>query len=339
MLNVVSLSFLVVTPHIEKLPISPAAVSGDGRFVVGSKWSGPGRQGGYIWSRDGRMVKLPPPPGSTYVNPTDISDDGQVVVGYATFAKKWLYCLWKGAGKPKVIETIDFVRGDPILSGDGKWVFFAVGRRWSQKTGFEAIGFVKDGDNPAADVLAVSRDGSVFVGACSIALKYPHPAHDGLCELDSSSMATIWQKIDQPKMLGRPAPAISTLASACSANGSTIAGWASTRAGDRPFIWTAVTGLRFLQVPPKALSITVRAITSDGRTVFGVQQTGEAEIGLMWTDGQGPVRLIDQVRRRGAPVNSRWRLQSIEATSGSGRVIVGSDSVGEGDRVPWVLTW
>ncbi len=338
-------------PKVTVLPFWVRAISGDGKTVIGTTHFVEGKKReGVTWTKASGIRKLLCPTDSKEVEPTGISDDGRIIVGFAWRPKDYEVLVWRMGEKPNVIGITQGIDHAPMISGDGTCVFFTKEEyggkgdqyhyssrtaRWRPGQGLELS------DNY---VMAISRDGKCQVGL----VRHPElvPPRTGIGtgirKIDNKgTVATRWEDGEPTVTLGIIEPAWATLASACSADGKIIGGWASTEPGDRPLLWSQSKGIRFLPLPNGAKSVEVYHISGDGHFVFGEQQTGSGEIPLIWIDERGPFTLIDEARRRGLPKSANWSPENIMGTSSDGRSLVGYSNSNHSGEEPscWLLNW
>ncbi len=339
-------------PQVTPLPFWVRDISGDGKTVIGTThFVKDKKRVGVTWTKAGGIRNLLCPPDSKEVEPTGVSDDGKVVVGFAWRHEDYEVLVWRNGGKPTVIGITQGIDHAPIVSKDGTCVYFTkevyggIGDdyHYSSRTARWREGqALKLSDNY---VMAISRDGKLQVGLVRHPELVPKRTGSGtgIRQIDNKgTVATRWEDGKAPLTLGIIEPAWATLASACSADGKVIGGWASTEQGDRPFLWSQERSLRFLRVPDSAKSVEIYHISGDGHFVFGQQQAGSSPIPLLWIDEVGPISIIDEARRRGLPKESLWLPEAVMGTSNDGRYLIGySDSDKQSGDQPscWLLNW
>ena len=150
----------------QRLDFYPAAVSDDGSVVVGSRYSGPGREQPVRWIRSGEVDVLGSLPGGA----TGVSADGSVIVGYVQSDSGTQAVLWTERRNQLLGDLPGgrfFSRANGV-SADGSVVVgssHAGGPddqyeafRWTAAGGMRSLG------QPSTSANAVSADGSVIAG-------------------------------------------------------------------------------------------------------------------------------------------------------------------------------
>ncbi|MEM7051877.1 MAG: PEP-CTERM sorting domain-containing protein [Acidobacteriota bacterium] len=255
-------------------------VSSDGSVVVGISFSRAGETA-FRWTSSSGMQMLPQ--GGDPVVPSfalDVSADGGSIVGAANTATGHHAFLWTAAAGFRDLGVISGSTGTSegqSVSGDGSVVVgistdasqqdFAF--RWTAAQGMVALQPLPgatDGSNGGG----VSVDGTVAVGNSNFSTS------QGLLP-----RATLWGSDGSPVDLGTLPGGGASQATAVSADGARVVGFASNASGDgEAFVWDAENGLRRLwDVLAQAgagkglvgWSLTSAAdITPDGHTIVGV---------------------------------------------------------------------
>lgn len=219
---------------------NPFAVSADGGVIVGAGTSGDGGEA-FRWSRDSGMVGLGDFPGEEIASFAGaVSANGEMVVGRGNGrAFRWT----KGGGMVELDDS-----PGPLtpwtaqgISADGSVVVgsgFSIGatepyRRTAEGT--MGLGHFP-GTLKLGEALAVSANGMVIVGQVAASAQ-------------GRNAAFRWSEAEGLVSLFGPEPAGWSEATATSADGSVIVGWADGTfdpPGPHAFIWDAAGGMRKL---------------------------------------------------------------------------------------------
>ncbi len=149
-----------------------AAVSGDGRVIVGTRdidpWA-PYVSRAMRWSADLGASELPLPPGYQQSGATDVSADGRRTLGQVVSGTASVPIIWDDGGGYELLPsitgatTVSAIR----MSGDGATVAVSVtangffsGALWSASTGYRPIQ-VGHRFSPSS----INHDGSIVVGS------------------------------------------------------------------------------------------------------------------------------------------------------------------------------
>lgn len=148
-----------------------AAVSGDGRVVVGTSdidpWA-PYVSRAMRWSADLGASELPLPPAYQQSGAADISADGRRILGQVVNATESVPIIWDDGGGYELLPSIPGATtvSASRISGDGATVAVSVnangsisGALWSASTGYRPI-VVAHRFQP----LSITHDGSIVVG-------------------------------------------------------------------------------------------------------------------------------------------------------------------------------
>ncbi len=341
---ILALLLIAKVPQITPIAFDVRGISGDGRTVIGMDFID-GKAVGFVWTKAEGTRKLLCPTNSDRAVPTGISDDGQVIVGYAWQPKGYEIVVWENLKTPTVIAPTREDRPHPIISGDGTWVYFQKVDFGSDRNSVRLAcwrkGHPLEFPNIAAN--AISKDGKCQVGTGGMAQvdHSPAAAGTGIRETDFHGLiATRWEDRKPTQALGIPKSATASTATICNSDASLIGVSAMTKSGDRPYLWSRSRGLRRLSVPKNALSVNISCMSDDGHIIAGTQQTSSSTIALLWID-QRPITLLDEARRMGLPKNIDWSPKTIEGISKDGRTLVGFNIPKRDGDAPscWLLTW
>jgi probable HAF family extracellular repeat protein len=312
-------------------------VSADGAVVVGGAWNAAGSWRAFRWTEAGGMQDLDTL-GRYYSEAWGVSADGSVVVGVAlTAAGQSRAFRWEN-GVMQDLGTLpggDWSRAMGV-SADGSvvvgeagtapgqsrtflWrVFF--GRAfswraflWTEAGGMQDLGTLPGGD--CSQAFGVSADGSVVVGEALIVAAGQDRAFPW------QNRAFRWQNgvMQDLGTLGGD----ESEASAVSADGSVVVGWATNAAGqDRAFRWTVSGGMQDLGTLPGGGESQAFGVSADGSVVVGWALTaagyGRA---FRWTEAGG---MQDLGTLPGSDLS--WAM----GVSADGSVVVGEALIGAG---------
>jgi probable HAF family extracellular repeat protein len=296
-------------------------VSHDGSVVVGYS-SGVNGFEAFRWTEAGGMVGLGDLPGGNfYSGARDVSDDGNVVVGYGTSAASGSYTeafRWTSSGGMQGLGDLAggaYSSSAYGVSGDGGVV---VGRsasgamggngeafRWTEASGMVGLGALTGGSWSHAR--AVSRDGSVVVGESGSSL---------------GSQAFRWTGAGGMAGLGILAGYDGSYAYGVDSNGSVVVGYnENDNSGEiTAFRWTEAGGMQSLAewLAESDYALTgwsdtmATGVSDDGDIVVGHGQSASGHQAFIARGGDGLIG-----------VNSFSRsLQSAGSAGGEGVAIV-----------------
>jgi len=154
---------------------NPTAVSEDGAFLAGN-FGAPWPESPHVWSEGSGLLPINMPFGTVFAEPTGISNDGQVVVGYAVSAASQRSAWrWTASAGTTVLSSDSSA---VCCSADGSIVLLhgAVGVEigvflWTESGGFQLIGGpgvagTSPGSPPQA--VSISADGSIVTAWSSL---------------------------------------------------------------------------------------------------------------------------------------------------------------------------
>lgn len=252
---------------------TPFGISADGGVIVGAGTTGVGSEA-FRWTRDLGMGGLGDFPGEEIASFAGaVSGNGEIVVGRGNGRA----FRWTNAGGMVELDespgtlTPWTARG---VSADGSVVVgsgFSRGAteayRWTAADGTVGLGHFP-GTLKLGEALAVSADGRVVVGQCAASAR-------------GRNAAFRWSEADGLVSLFGPDPAGWSEATAASADGSVIVGWADGTfdpPGAHAFIWDAAKGMRKLADELENVhGVDLRGwelekafgISADGRVIVG----------------------------------------------------------------------
>jgi probable HAF family extracellular repeat protein len=297
-----------------------SAVSADGRVVAGSSRSRAGLTQAFRWTSPEGLTALGFLPQGSFTTATAISANGAVIVGNADggnplglHAFRWTseFGLTQLAGLPNAI-----VCAANAVSAEGSVVAGTClapmneAFRWTPATGAVGLGRFGTGSNSTSTATAVSGDGAIIGGA-------GHPILTGAVIWDASNVPTIigglpgdtngtitalsrdgtvaagisvdaaghergfrWTSAREVVPLATTGTFVATIATAISADGRRITGWAGRDSGgpDTAVLWDESGALCAVsdllsndgQAASAGWSLTrARGISADGRVIVG----------------------------------------------------------------------
>ncbi|MCS6919547.1 MAG: hypothetical protein NZM28_07235 [Fimbriimonadales bacterium] len=306
------------------------------------------------------------------MQPTAVSEDGTVVVGYgvvpaplnAERAFRWSL----STGMQVLSTPVGLGSRAYDVSADGRVVVGQVGYyavRWENGELYELGGL----GTPFGSAHGVSADGTVIVGYANVAFVYSPYAfrwtpETGMQRLDPSyphltaalavssdgNAAAGWVEI-----YGNPDPfrwtraagtealfapwAFRGAAFAISDDGNVVVGWAANSQYRRAFRWTPETGVQSIHTTD-GIGSEAYGVSGNGQIVVGIYwyPFGFPQYPFVWTQATG-MRDLNQVYT--ALLRDGSVLYSATAISSEGRYIVGAGSNGASQRVEVFLldTW
>ncbi|MFG0260474.1 MAG: PEP-CTERM sorting domain-containing protein [Phycisphaerales bacterium JB041] len=191
--------------------------------------------------------------------------------------------------------------------------------RWTRAGGMEPLTLFSG--ETYSDAFDCSADGSVITGVVGDAV---------------GSQAYRWTEASGKVGLGDLAGgALSSAGSAISDDGDTIVGFASIDTGTVAFVWTDATGMVSAGRLQESDAAELWGVNSDGTVAVGYS----GAVATIWTPQNGlrslQTVLTTQYGLGGALAG--WTLESANAVSSDGRVIVGSGTNPNGDSEAWLV--
>ena len=310
-----------------------AAVSGDGRVVVGTSISSANRRSAFRWTPLQGPVPLGLLPQGSFTSAAAASGDGAVIVGTADGGSpaglhgfRWtvdsgLIQLEALAGANACAAT--------AVSGDGSVV---VGTclapmdeafRWTGQTGAAGLGRFGPGSNAMSTASAVSYDGQVIGGA-------GNPVLTG---------AVIWDANGTPTIIGGLPGDIGGTITALSRNGTFAVGVSlNAAARERAFRWSATTGVTALAASDTWVETVAAAVSADGNRAvgWGRHESG-SDVAVMWDASATLHPVSDLLSRDGQTASAGWTLTRARGISADGRAIVGEGLDPSGVGHGWMV--
>jgi probable HAF family extracellular repeat protein len=255
-----------------------------------------------------------------------LSQDGRVVVGQLRMpgGLRWEAFRWSAESGFEPLGSLGGATGESVglgVSADGSVVVgtsdspgsgvYGEAFRWEQATGMVGLGVLPGGDFEST-ATAVSADGEVVVGRSNSTL-----APNGFGE------AFRWTAATGMVGLGVQTPGGPTFANGLSADGSVIAGTASTPQGHEIFRWTEAGGMELLGDLAGSPSPASWGLDSsaDGSVLVGWTDDSEPKA-LRWTAASGLVDLAGP----GTQGNRVWKVSPDGSVAGGDAFVSGPSS-------------
>ncbi len=302
------------------------AISSDGSTVVG--WS-PGQP--WRWSLlGGRQSLTAAPTGYNLALASDVSGNGQVIVGYMNNASQSFAFRWTSATG---VERVFGVRGafGPAVSADGSTIVgtaeglsITQAVRWTQSTGTVPIGPITGlpiSDGASRISLGVSANGSIVVGVGE-AVYSTNPVLTTSVPFRWTQATGAIGLLDNGQFY---LPQIGAAASDISADGSVVVGYA----GAGVWRWTATSGFSLVLNPPATPGTFYPRVSADGSTI--------AYRHLLWTASGGEVSLTTALTSAGCNITG-WTNIFATDVSGNGRALCGYGTNPAGQTEAWYAT-
>lgn len=291
---------------------SAAAVSADGKTVVGQAESAPGDDGkdhsvAVVWKTSAAAALKAERQPTHYAEAkaassltatnigvfpkggvsqaTAVSADGSVVVGY----------------------------GDEKIDGVSYEVYQAF--KWTATDGMVGLGWLPGGRR-LSEAYGISADGSTIVGTSDSSI---------------GSQPMRYTAAEGMVGLGLPAGASYGTAVAASVDGSVIVGYNNFNGNDHAFRWTAAEGMTDLGVLPGDVFSRATAVSADGSIVVGYSAPDfNKNRAFIWDKANG-MRDLQSVVVAANPDLSSWILTTANGVSSDGKTIVGAGKNPNGD--------
>ena len=144
-------------------------------------------------------------------------------------------------------------------------------------------------------------------------------------------------------MTGLPSPAgivfNTSIATAISADGSTIVGYGSSGSLTTPtaFRWTSENGTQVLAATALHPNGTATGVSADGSIVVGTVSSGLDAAAFIWDAAHGTRELKDVLRTDYGLDLTGWTLEGAAAVSADGTTIVGTGRNPSGNREAWAV--
>lgn len=317
---------------------SASDLSADGRWVTGTAVLGPNHVEAFVWSKHTGFNPLGDlPAGIIYSSASGISNDGQTVVGSGSTRGDYALIdgfIWTADGG---IAPLGFLDNEDFphshgqgVSGDGQTTVgissSAQGSqafRWTAKEGMQGLGDLPGGRFESY-ARATSDDGRVIVGSS---------------RSEIAQEAFRWTAEGGMQGLGfMPGFEIESHSNAVTPDGSVIIG-TSARQGWR---WTGSTGMINLGSLPElgARSIlSPNGLTATGEVIVGSARANNShnEVAIIWDHVHGVRNLQRILEIEHGLTLPGWTLESANAISNDGKVIVGSGRNPIGMTEAWII--
>ena len=321
-------------------------VSGNGNEVVGFSTSGEANNEAFWWAAGNMMAEGD-------LNSTVISSglialahNGGIGAGFGTASAGQVRAvIWNSFSGMTNLGTLggaSFSSSDATdISGDGTVV---VGRstsfsgfrafRWTDSSGMQNLGVLRtDTTESLSGAEGVSDDGSTIVGWSSFTIK------DGSGTVtDSGKEAFYWTSADGITGLGDLSGGdLGSEARGVSADGSVIVGFGTTAAGSEGVVWSDGVAQSVGDIPGGATDSRLRDVSADGLFAVGEGQDDIGRAAVIWDANNGLRQLSTVLTEKGVDF-STWRLQTVNAISDDGNVLVGSGFNPNGKQEAWRIT-
>lgn len=309
---------------------SAAAVSGDGRVVVGQSWADPGEYQAFRWE-DGVIEGLgflsgTPTGGSESARA--ITDDGTVIIGEGGVNGGKQGFRWEnGVMTPLPDLAGGFTSGGASgISPDG---YMIVGHGNNSNEDFEAVRWIGSGVAPLGDLDAGvfssnAADASIF-GSVIV----------GRGNSFSGTEAARWEGGLVQRLGDLPGGNFQSVANAVTPDGLVIVGQGTTDHGQEAIRWEAgvMTGLGSL--PGGNFTSTANDVTPDGDIIVGSGNIAAGNTPMVWdpVNGMRGLRML-MTDKLGLNLNG-WELITATGISNDGRVIVGNAFNPDGHFEGW----
>jgi probable HAF family extracellular repeat protein len=316
--------------HPDFRVLEARGLSADGRIVVGTGLStapGPFRDRAFFWTPASGIAVLPSKdPTFPHTQAHNVSPGGNLILGQnANEAYGWTGAGALGQsfgiyGTPPFPAGFSYGASAHAASADGSVV---VGNstshlghhafRWTPQTGMTSLGFLPGTTGAGAE--DTSADGSVVVGSASAGATSPERAFRWT---PATGMHDLSLSPTQPSR-----------ATAISADGSTVVGWAGPQNQTRAFRWTHATG-------PVDLGTfgdwsQARDVSADARVIVGAAENGA----FIWDPAHG-IRPLKSVLTVAGLDLTGWHLGGATAITPDGSTITGYGLNPAGQPESWI---
>ena len=306
--------------------VYPAAVSGNGQYVVGRHSPLGVSDRAFRWSASGGMELLgtiaPPLPGFTS-RAGGVDRTGNVVVGGSADSVGNGSFRWTpSTGMRSLgIFTAPFgVSSEAVTCNDPGDVVIGVGNgsgggdgsrayRWTLGGGFQDLGTLPGGSFSIP--IDTDASGSVVLG------------NSGLI---NAQRPFLWSASGGMQNLGVLPGGRNAYAMGISDDGLTVVGQSDSSQGFRGFVWTAAGGMQVPASLPGTISSGISCISGDGLTMAGYTVTGSGvPRPTIWLPQQGPRDFASYLQSRGISLVG-WNIGDMRITgiSDDGSVLVGT---------------
>ena len=299
------------------------AISRDGTTVVGRM----GNNTAFRWRVDSGLTPYASAPtGFALAEATDVSDNGEVVVGYmiAGFQTR----IWQSVSTTSVQEVTGMVSnsGGPRISGDGSTIAGqgpTGGVRWTAGSGVVSLGAMT-GLPPGYTSspyfpTAVSADGGTIVGTGFLVTGPPNNGN-------GQSQPFRWtQATGAAAMLNNGLVFANGIAQDVSGDGSVVVGVGGQ---NQLYRWSALTGFQFLR-SNRSLPTDDVHISADASTI--------TDWDSIWTAATG-FRPLETVLAEAGCNFTGWSGLRVTDVSGNGRALCGYGVNPLGQTEAWYAT-
>jgi probable HAF family extracellular repeat protein len=316
------------------LDSSADAVSADGNVVVGFGSTATGSQA-FRWTSAGGMVGLGTLGGFGESGAMGVSADGSVVVGYSDSVNGTQAFRWTGAGMVGLgdIPGGAFGSAAGAVTLDGKTVAgigdlnFNDGTSqaflWTAANGISGLGDLSGGVF-SSTATSISSDAAIIGGTGDFVLGSQGQAFRRYRNGSIVGLGDLW------------GGAFHSVANSVSNDGSVVVGLANSINGPVAFraVGSKMTGLG--DFPGGAVASEAKGCSADGSVVVGYGTDGAGRKAFIWTSGGSMVSLRDKLIALGVSGLAGWTLESANACSADGTVIVGEGLDPGGNNQAWI---
>jgi len=319
---------------------------GDGGLLAGSNWDMTSGAQPATWTPVGGVQTYPVPSGTTSGEILALNADASVAAGYSSFNGSWATMratIWQD-GVPLDLgylpggqqSTASGVSGDGsvVVGGSdiGGWQNRAF--RWTAAGGMQSLGTIGTRQSGA---VAISADATTIGGN----------THESVF---TTSRPFRWTASGGMQDLGLPQSGTFAMASAMSADGSAITGFADFQVvgGNREygiFRWSESLGMEYLGslgLPfAERTETQPNAINASGEVIVGQALDADSGPGgfgrwaaVYWSRATGLVDLNTYLPSLGLDLGG-YSLSSADAISADGSIIVGSGFAPDGSFATW----
>jgi probable HAF family extracellular repeat protein len=234
-----------------------------------------------------------------------------------------LSAWWPESRAAAVSDDGEVIVGRAAISN-----FHHLAFRWTGAAGLENMGTLPGLYDPGSEALAISADGSVFVGYSSF----------------SVTLATRWDSTGIHSLGALPGASDYSKAHGISADGQTIVGASAPTAGGfgrEAFRWSAAGGMTSLgSLPGAEFMSTATAVNGDGSIIVGFagpNYDATTHRAFIWTESAGMRFLHDELIALGTTGLENWTLRQATTISPDGRFIAGRGVNPQGLVEGWVV--
>ncbi len=317
---------------------TPAALSADGRVVVGVSRSTEGWEA-FRWTRESGPVGLGDLPGGEFDSrATAASADGSVIVGTSATDKGNAAFRWTEEGGMESLGELPgglYGASATAVSADGSVVagnsFSSRTRvglfspdstemfRWTRETGMVGLGFLHDEDRRggASNVYDMTPDGRVIVGSSDARPGEPYRWFEAVRWTEESGFEPVSDETSSSAAysVSDDGDALAGEFHCIDVDGTPMAGFSWTESGGRGD-------------PRCGEAEPLVSVSGNGRVVLG-------RSGSVFLDGEGPIA-FETIAEIGGIDLEEWRFFGITAMSRNGLAVLGM-GMKDGTLAAWIV--